>query len=364
MGDFHLVTPASAGMPNTVPSAAAAVAVWNAGGWGGGGREKKAPRRPVRRRRRRATRLPRKSGASGPRCGGVWGVEARFFRSFWIAPGAEEGNVWGPRGVFAGPREGSQSLARQPTREAEFLETRKLVGRVHVQVRAGTTISNLQLRGMDLSWQVPKSLQYCQNLQTLDLSNNGFSGVFSATASLLLGLGLRCWYHLRVVRRRKRIYGIRRDNDSVRLRSLGLSYACPGFFVPKADREVPVGDIAVGTTEAPKFGAPFGVLYSGEREVVGLHEHVERFRVNLAIARGLAWLHHECHPPFLHQNLCSYVILIDEDLEARIVDFGLARLMTTAESIESSFVNGNSGEFSYIAPEYSGTMVALMKWDV
>lgn len=81
----------------------------------------------------------------------------------------------------------------------------------------------------------------CGGLSKKNLAIIIAAGVFSATASLLLGLGLRCWYHLRVVRRRKRIYGIRRDNDSVRLRSLGLSYACPGFFVPKADREGQVG---------------------------------------------------------------------------------------------------------------------------
>lgn len=89
-----------------------------------------------------------------------------------------------------------------------------------------------------------------------------------------------------------------------------------------------------------------------------------RFRIGLGIARGLAWLHHGCDPPFLHQNLCSNTIFIDEDFEARIVDFGLARLMTTSESSGSSFVNGDLGEFGYIAPEYPSTMVASMKGDV
>ncbi|CAI9763227.1 unnamed protein product [Fraxinus pennsylvanica] len=88
-----------------------------------------------------------------------------------------------------------------------------------------------------------------------------------------------------------------------------------------------------------------------------------RFRIGLGASRGLAWLHHGCHPPILHQNISSNVILLDEDLDARIMDFGLARLMTTSESNESSFVHGDLGEFGYVAPEYSSTMVASLKGD-
>ncbi|GAV73082.1 LRR_1 domain-containing protein/Pkinase_Tyr domain-containing protein/LRRNT_2 domain-containing protein [Cephalotus follicularis] len=89
-----------------------------------------------------------------------------------------------------------------------------------------------------------------------------------------------------------------------------------------------------------------------------------RFRIGFGAARGLAWLHHGCQPPFLHQNICSNVILVDEDYDARIMDFGLARLMNTSDSNDSSFVNGDLGEFGYVAPEYSSTMVASLKGDV
>ncbi|KAJ7974478.1 Inactive receptor kinase [Quillaja saponaria] len=86
-----------------------------------------------------------------------------------------------------------------------------------------------------------------------------------------------------------------------------------------------------------------------------------RFRIGLGAARALAWLHHGCHPPIMHQNICSNVILVDEDFDARLMDFGLARLMTT-DSHGSSFVNGDLGEL--IAPEYPSTMVASLKGDV
>ncbi|KAJ0245383.1 Inactive LRR receptor-like serine/threonine-protein kinase BIR2 [Hirschfeldia incana] len=89
-----------------------------------------------------------------------------------------------------------------------------------------------------------------------------------------------------------------------------------------------------------------------------------RFRIGLGAARGLAWLHHGCRPSILHQNICSSVILVDEDFDARIVDSGLARLMAPSDNNESSFVNGDLGEFGYVAPEYSTTMVASLKGDV
>jgi serine/threonine protein kinase len=46
------------------------------------------------------------------------------------------------------------------------------------------------------------------------------------------------------------------------------------------------------------------------------------------------------------------------------MDFGLARMMTSSDSNESSYVNGDLGEIGYVAPEYSSTMVASLKGDV
>ncbi|KAF5739651.1 putative BRASSINOSTEROID INSENSITIVE 1-associated receptor kinase 1 precursor [Tripterygium wilfordii] len=90
-----------------------------------------------------------------------------------------------------------------------------------------------------------------------------------------------------------------------------------------------------------------------------------RFRIGLGAARGLAWLHHGCQPPILHQNICSNVILVDDDFDAKIMDFGLARLMSSSDSNESSsYVHGELGELGYIAPEYSSIMVASLKGDV
>ncbi|XP_031264413.1 probable inactive receptor kinase At1g27190 [Pistacia vera] len=115
---------------------------------------------------------------------------------------------------------------------------------------------------------------------------------------------------------------------------------------------------------------PNGTLYSllhGNGFVESQHGVLDwstRLRIGVGVARGLAWLHHGCQPPYMHQYFSSNVILIDDDFDARITDFGLARLVGSRDSNDSSFVNGDLGEFGYVAPEYSSTMVASLKGDV
>ncbi|XP_042379486.1 inactive LRR receptor-like serine/threonine-protein kinase BIR2 [Zingiber officinale] len=92
-----------------------------------------------------------------------------------------------------------------------------------------------------------------------------------------------------------------------------------------------------------------------------------RVRIAVGAARGLAWLHHGFQIPFLLQNLSSKSILLDDDYEARITDFGIARLVRTSTSDSmhtSQFLNGEFGEFGYTAPEYSTNPDPTPKCDV
>ncbi|KAK1562423.1 hypothetical protein Q3G72_011718 [Acer saccharum] len=111
-------------------------------------------------------------------------------------------------------------------------------------------------------------------------------------------------------------------------------------------------------------GTLYSLLHSGSSRSSSSTEldWLTRFRIGFGATRGLAWLHHGCQPPFMQQNICSNVILVDEDFDARIMDFGLARLMISSD--ESSYVNGDLGEFGYVAPEYSSTMIPSLKGDV
>ncbi|WVZ86181.1 hypothetical protein U9M48_033009 [Paspalum notatum var. saurae] len=91
-----------------------------------------------------------------------------------------------------------------------------------------------------------------------------------------------------------------------------------------------------------------------------------RLRIAVGAARGIAWLHHGFQVPQIHQNLSSSAVLLDEDYEARITDVGLTKLvrMAPGEGGDTSpFLNGDFGEYGYVAPEYASNPVGSMKGD-
>ena len=67
-------------------------------------------------------------------------------------------------------------------------------------------------------------------------------------------------------------------------------------------------------------------------------------KIAIGTARGLSWLHHSCNPRILHRNISSKCILVDDDYEPKISDFGLARLMNPIDTHLSTFVNGEFGD--------------------
>ncbi|KAI3935895.1 hypothetical protein MKX01_004622 [Papaver californicum] len=115
---------------------------------------------------------------------------------------------------------------------------------------------------------------------------------------------------------------------------------------------------------------PSGTLYSQLHREGDLNSEdgpldwSTRLRISVGVSRGLAWLHHGCQPPFLHRNVCSNSILLDDDFDPRITDFGLGKLINSDVTHNSTFMSGTLGEFGYVAPEYSSTMVASLKGDV
>ncbi|EEF50420.1 ATP binding protein, putative [Ricinus communis] len=66
----------------------------------------------------------------------------------------------------------------------------------------------------------------------------------------------------------------------------------------------------------------------------------KRFDIVSDVAKGIEYLHHFCNPPVTHGDIKPSNILLDADFNAKIGDFGLARLKTeeTVEKKEASFV--------------------------
>ncbi|PON54678.1 Serine/threonine protein kinase [Trema orientale] len=101
-----------------------------------------------------------------------------------------------------------------------------------------------------------------------------------------------------------------------------------------------------------------------------LHERVDgpaflkwetRLQIARGAARGLAYLHQSCEPHILHRDIKSSNILLDENFEAHLADFGLARLILPYDTHVTTDLVGTLG---YIPPEYGQASVATYKGDV
>ncbi|XP_042057543.1 protein NSP-INTERACTING KINASE 3-like [Salvia splendens] len=86
-----------------------------------------------------------------------------------------------------------------------------------------------------------------------------------------------------------------------------------------------------------------------------------RKRIALGSARGLVYLHEQCDPRVIHRDVKAANILLDEDFEAVVGDFGLAKLLDHRDSHVTTAVRGTVG---HIAPEYLSTGQSSEKTDV
>ncbi|XP_027151633.1 protein NSP-INTERACTING KINASE 3 isoform X2 [Coffea eugenioides] len=86
-----------------------------------------------------------------------------------------------------------------------------------------------------------------------------------------------------------------------------------------------------------------------------------RKKIALGTARGLVYLHEQCDPKIIHRDVKAANILLDEDFEAVVGDFGLAKLLDHRESHVTTAVRGTVG---HIAPEYLSTGQSSEKTDV
>ncbi|KAK1404962.1 Clade XIV lectin receptor kinase [Heracleum sosnowskyi] len=74
-----------------------------------------------------------------------------------------------------------------------------------------------------------------------------------------------------------------------------------------------------------------------------------RYNIALGLASVLTYLHQECEQQVIHRDIKTSNIMLDANFNARLGDFGLARLMDHDKSPVSTLTAGTMG---YLAPEY------------
>lgn len=122
-----------------------------------------------------------------------------------------------------------------------------------------------------------------------------------------------------------------------------------------------VGEERLLVYEYMKYGSLEDVLHNRRKGGVKLN-WVCRRRIAMGAARGLAFLHHNCTPHIIHRDMKSSNVLLDNSLEARVSDFGMARMMSAMDTHLS--VSTLAGTPGYVPPEYYQSFRCSTKGDV
>ncbi|XVF60755.1 hypothetical protein PTKIN_Ptkin08bG0073800 [Pterospermum kingtungense] len=101
-----------------------------------------------------------------------------------------------------------------------------------------------------------------------------------------------------------------------------------------------------------------------EVEAIGHVRHKNLVRLLGYCIEGvhrLAYLHEAIEPKVVHRDIKSSNILIDDDFNAKVSDFGLAKLLDSGETHITTRVMGT---FGYVAPEYANTGLLNERSDI
>ncbi|KAL3821392.1 hypothetical protein ACJIZ3_007297 [Penstemon smallii] len=79
-----------------------------------------------------------------------------------------------------------------------------------------------------------------------------------------------------------------------------------------------------------------------------------RRKIILDIAKGLSYLHEDCRQKIIHLDIKPQNILLDENYNAKLADFGLAKLIDRDQSQVVTVMRGTPG---YLAPEWLSAVI-------
>ncbi|PON47364.1 Mitogen-activated protein kinase kinase kinase [Parasponia andersonii] len=83
-------------------------------------------------------------------------------------------------------------------------------------------------------------------------------------------------------------------------------------------------------------------------ETSGILTWKERLQIAIDAARGLDYLRNGCKPPIVHRDLKTSNILLNENSQAKIADFGLSKLLTIESVSHVGVTTDPKGTFGYL----------------
>ncbi|XP_073287261.1 probable serine/threonine-protein kinase PBL21 [Primulina huaijiensis] len=88
----------------------------------------------------------------------------------------------------------------------------------------------------------------------------------------------------------------------------------------------------------------------------------KRLKIAVGAAHGLEYLHCRANPPVIYRDLKSSNILLDNDFNVKLSDFGLAKLGPVGDNTHVS--TRVMGTYGYCAPEYAMSGKLTLKSDI
>ncbi|KAK7300123.1 hypothetical protein RJT34_10958 [Clitoria ternatea] len=92
------------------------------------------------------------------------------------------------------------------------------------------------------------------------------------------------------------------------------------------------------------------ILFGKDSDIGTKLDWPTRKKICLGIAKALAYLHEESRIKIIHRDIKASNVLLDKDFNAKVSDFGLAKLIEEDKTHVSTRVAGTIG---YMAPEYA-----------
>ncbi|XP_026445447.1 MDIS1-interacting receptor like kinase 2-like [Papaver somniferum] len=258
----------------------------------------------------------------------------------------------------------------------------------YFHLRANNLVGSilLGLSQNELSGEIPQEFGELKKLESLNLSHNKISGSIPSSFNEMLSLTT---FDVSYNELTGLVPSIKASKDA----PIGALKNNSGLCVKKlhsSDEDSEIVDLKSFESEVQalteirhkNIAKLFGFCSSVERQISFLiYEFVERGSLKKILCDGeqavefdwvkrtgfikgtadaLAYMHHECVPAIVHRDISSNNVLLDLEYEARVSDFGTARILKPDSSNWTSL----AGTYGYVDPELAYTTKVTEKCDV